>query len=791
MKILRYLATSLLALFAALPLLSIAQGADDEYILYVGTYTATASKGIYAFRFQPSTAKLTPLGVVAETPNPSFLATSPDHRFLYAVNENGRNSVEGGTVSAFAIDPHTAQLTFLNKVSSRGETPAHLTVDAGGKTVLVANYGNGTFAAFPIGQDGRLGEATSVNQHTGPQVPQHTGGPHAHAVLISPDQRIAFVADLGLDRVYTYRFDASKHTFALNDPAFVTTSPGAGPRHFALHPNGRFLYANGETDSTVTVFSYQSAGGTLKELQTVSTLPPDFKGRNTTAEIQIDHAGKFLYVSNRGQDSIAVFAVDSSTGMLTPVEHVSTQGMTPRNFSLDPTGAYLFAANQNSNNVVLFRVDAKTGRLSPTGQVLDVPSPSCVIFMKASNDARPAQKTAVPRSALYAAVGSELTEYDIDIDNAALIKQGSVMLPANVQEAWPHPSKKYLYVAWSNGGASNSSSGGAVPKGDQHGLSAFRIDRTSGALLPHGKPAALPSRPIFITTDVDGTHVLAAYNDPSGLTVHRILPDGTIGAQVQLTAPLDVGIYGHQIRVDPSNKAVILVTRGNGPTSTKPEDPGALKIFNFKNGVLSNRVSIAPGGGYNFQVRHLDFHPSRPWVFVTLERQNKLQVYRRTSDGTLGDSPLFTKDTLTEPGSDRSGQAVASVHVHPNGRFVYVANRASGTVDVEGKRVFAGGENSIAVFAINQETGEPTLIQSIDTRGFHPRTFALDRSGSILAVANQMSLLVRDGAGTKTVPATLSIFRVGADGTLSFARKYDIETGGSRSLFWTGIVSIP
>jgi len=399
-------------------------------------------------------------------------------------------------------------------------------------------------------------------------------------------------------------------------------------------------------------------------------------------------------------------------------------------------------------------------------------------------------QAAAGKAVLYAAVGAELTQYDIDPGSAALIKRGSITLPANVQEAWQHPSKKFLYVAWSNGGSSNAPSGGVVPTGDQHGISAFRIDPATGALLPHGKPAALPSRPVFITTDTDGTHVIAAYNDPSGLTVHRILPDGAIGEQVKQTAQLDFGIYGHQVRIDPSNRTVILVTRGNGPTSTKPEDPGALKIFSYKNGVLANKQSIAPAGGFNYQVRHMDFHPSGAWVFVTLERQNKLHVYRRMADGTLGDSPLFVKDTLAD-GNGRSGQAVASIHVHPSGRFVYLANRASGTVDFGGKRVFAGGENTIAVFSINQETGEPALIQSIDTRGIHPRTFALDPRGKVLAVANQMSLPVRNGTNVSTQPASLTLFLVGDDGKLTFAHKYDIETGRGRSLFWTGIVSVP
>jgi 6-phosphogluconolactonase len=391
---------------------------------------------------------------------------------------------------------------------------------------------------------------------------------------------------------------------------------------------------------------------------------------------------------------------------------------------------------------------------------------------------------------LYAAVGAELTQYDVDLDSATLVKRGSVTLPANVQEAWPHPSKGYLYVAWSNGGPSNLPLGSPAPSGSQHGLSAFRIDPASGALLPHGQPASLPSRPIHVTTDISGTHVLVAYNDPSGVTVHRIEPDGTIGSQVEPTAPLDVGIYGHQVRVDPSDEMVILVTRGNGPTPRKPEDPGALKLFSYKDGLLTNRLSIAPGGGFNFQVRHLDFHPSRRWVFVSLERQNKLQVYEKLKDGTLSRNPLFSKDTLADPGNVRPGQALGTIHMHPNGRFVYLANRASGTMDFEGKAVFVGGENNIAVFAINQDTGEPTLIQNVDTRGIHARTFGLDPSGRILVAGNMMQLSVRERKGVSTVPASLAVFRVRDDGKLDFARKYDVDVG-SRNLFWMGIVALP
>jgi 6-phosphogluconolactonase len=398
--------------------------------------------------------------------------------------------------------------------------------------------------------------------------------------------------------------------------------------------------------------------------------------------------------------------------------------------------------------------------------------------------------TASGRVVLYAAVGAELTQYDVDVDTATLVRRGSITLPASVQEAAAHPSRQYLYIAWSNGGPSNIPQGSVAPKGSQHGLSAFRIDPASGALLPHGAPATLPSRPIHVTTDIRGTHVLVAYNDPSGVTVHRIEPDGIIGAQIKQVAPLDVGIYGHQVRVDPSNKTVILVTRGNGPTASKPEDPGALKIFDYNDGLLTNRLSIAPGGGFNFQSRHLDFHLSRPWLFLSLERQNKLDVFERLKDGTLSRSPLFSKGTLSDPSNVRPGQALGTIHVHPNGRFVYLANRASGTTVFQGQSVFVGGENSIAVFSINQDTGEPTLIQNADTRGIHTRTFALDPSGRVLVAANMMQLPVRDAKGVSVVPASLAMFRVRGDGKLDFVRKYDVAVG-SRNMFWMGITALP
>jgi 6-phosphogluconolactonase (cycloisomerase 2 family) len=394
------------------------------------------------------------------------------------------------------------------------------------------------------------------------------------------------------------------------------------------------------------------------------------------------------------------------------------------------------------------------------------------------------------RAVLYAATGAELTRYDVDAEGASLVKRSSIRVPANIQYAWPHPSRSYLYVAWSDGGAATAAPGAAaVPSGNLHGVSAFRIDPHSGDLQPIGQSVSLAARPIHLSVDMPGTHVLIAYNDPSGVTVHRLNADGTIGALVSQPATLDTGIYAHQVRVNASNKTAFLVTRGNGPTKDKPEDRGAIKVFSYTDGVLKNRASIAPNGGTDFQPRHLDFHPTQPWVFVSLERQSKLQVYQMTKDASLGALPLYTKDSLANPGRKTLRQNAGTVHVHPNGKFVYQANR-SATVDPAGQPVAGGGENSIAVYAINPQTGEPTLIQNADTRGAEPRTFALDPSARILVAANQTAIFTGSTANAKTIPANLAVFRVRNDGKLDFVRKYDVDTSAG-TMFWMGIVPLP
>ena len=363
---------------------SAAAAASGDYFVYIGTYTLRRGKGIYTFRFQPSTGKVTAPALAAETPSPAFLAVHPNRKFLYAANEHDGPDVAGknSTVSAYAIDPRTGALTFLNKVSCRGEGPAHIVVDKTGKALLAANYRSGSLSLMPIQADGRLGEVTGFAQHHGVGPKPRAEGPHAHGAAFSPDNRFALVADRGLDQVLIYRYNPSKGTLTPNDPPLFDATPGAGPRHLAFHPNGRILYELNEPGSTVTVLAYGAAGGTMSRLQEITTLPPGFTGTSATAQLQIDRAGKFLYASNRGADNIAVFAIDPAKGTLTLVEHVSTQGKTPRDFNLDPTGGYLFAANQNSDTIVLFRVDANTGRLTPTGTVVEhVPEPTCVVFV--------------------------------------------------------------------------------------------------------------------------------------------------------------------------------------------------------------------------------------------------------------------------------------------------------------------------------------------------------------------------------------------------------------------------
>ena len=352
----------------------------EQRLIYVGTYTKKGSEGIYVYRFDPDTGALDLLSKATGLDNPSFLAIHPTRRYLYAVNEvRGKGGSDGGAVSAFSIDPKTGELTLLNRQSAHGASTCHLSVEQTGKYVLAANYSSGSVAMLPIQEDGRLGEATSLVQHAGSSVdPRRQKGPHAHSITPGPFNRFAFAADLGLDKIMIYRMDLDAGKLLPNDPPWAQVHPGDGPRHFTFHPNRRYAYVINELGNTMVAFRYDEARGALDELQSISTLPEDFKDTSYCADVHVLPSGKFLYGSNRGHNSIAIFAIDESTGKLTPVGYEPTQGDHPRNFMIDPTGTFLLVANQNTDNIVGFRIDSNTGLLKPTGHVTEVSMPVCL-----------------------------------------------------------------------------------------------------------------------------------------------------------------------------------------------------------------------------------------------------------------------------------------------------------------------------------------------------------------------------------------------------------------------------
>ena len=354
---------------------------DGPVTLYVGTYTGGKSEGIYRLKLDRKTGELTKLGATSGVKNPSFLAVHPSGRYLYCVCEVDDFGKGAGGISAFAID-ESGELKLLNQESSVGGGPCHLVVDKTGKNVLAANYGGGSVCVLPIGADGRLGKATAFVQHKGSSVDKgRQEAPHAHSINLDAANRFAFVADLGLDKVLVYRFDAAKGTLAPNDPPAANVKPGSGPRHFAFHPSGRSAYVINEMNCTVTAFDYDASKGVLTETQTITTLPRPLAAGDSTAEVQVHPSGKFLYGSNRGHNSIAIFSIDPDSGRLTTVGNQSTAGKTPRNFAIDPSGAFLLAENQDSDTIVVFRIDAKTGKLTPTGHKIEVPMPVCVKFL--------------------------------------------------------------------------------------------------------------------------------------------------------------------------------------------------------------------------------------------------------------------------------------------------------------------------------------------------------------------------------------------------------------------------
>jgi 6-phosphogluconolactonase len=376
---------TLVALMSPAALPQAAGAAAKEWLVYVGTYTAgnSTSKGIQTLRLNRDTGELTALTLAAETQNPSFLAIHPNGRALYAVNEVGQfDGKPGGGVTAFTIGKGGA-LTKINEQNSGGGGPAHISLNKEGTHAFVANYGGGSVSVLPIAKDGSLQPQTGFIQHEGSGTdPKRQSRPHAHSINVDPSGKFAIAADLGLDKLFVYKFDKVKGTLAPNDPPFATVAPGSGARHVSFAPNGKIAYEINEMKNTITVFAWDAAKGTLTEIQTLTTLPADFTGESFTADVQVHPSGKFVYGSNRGHNSISVFAVDQKTGKLTMTSHQSTGGSWPRHFGIDPSGTFLLAANQRTDSIVVFRINQSTGALEETGKTAQVGQPACVRFIE-------------------------------------------------------------------------------------------------------------------------------------------------------------------------------------------------------------------------------------------------------------------------------------------------------------------------------------------------------------------------------------------------------------------------
>jgi len=356
--------------------------ADQEYLVYVGTYTGMGSEGIYAYRFHAASGGLKPIGLVAKTENPSFLSIDPNGKFLYAVNElDSFKQESSGAISVYSINPESAALDLIQQIPSLGAAPCHVSLDKSAKYLLVANYNGGNAAVFPIAKDGKLGKQSAFIQDSGSSVnADRQTGPHAHFIQVTNDNKFLMIADLGIDQVMVKKFDATTGTLTSFDSTLVKVTPGSGPRHLAYAPSGKFVYVLNELSSTIAAFTFESETGRMQMIQTISTLPDNFSGSSITAEIAIDAKGKFIYASNRGDDTIAIYSINNKDGKLTSLGRIATGGKTPRHFEIDPTGQWLIAANQDSDNLVVFQIDQSSGTLVQASEISGIASPVCIKF---------------------------------------------------------------------------------------------------------------------------------------------------------------------------------------------------------------------------------------------------------------------------------------------------------------------------------------------------------------------------------------------------------------------------
>lgn len=680
-----------------------------DLLVYFGTRDQGPDKGFSLAHFDTDTGALSKPEFIQAAVGPAFFQIHPDGRHLYTVNTRGSGVAGEGMVSAYEINPQTGALTLLNSQPSGGPNPAYLSFDRTARYVFVANYNGGNVIALPIKPDGSLGERTAFDQHSGPSVsPDRPPQAYAHSIVAAPANHFVLSPDLGLDRIYIYKFDAATGALTPNDPAWFTDKPASGPRHLIFSPDGKFAYVSHEIANVVGVYAWDAAKGTLTEVQSLSTLPADFKGANTAAEIQMRPDGKFLYVSNRGHNSIAVFSVDAATGRLTLLQHISTQGNTPRNFTFDPAGQWLVATNQDSGSAIVYKVDAATGQLTPAGPLANFPSSPYGVRMV------PAQPMLVYFGTHNSGPTRGFSLAYFNEDTGALTTP--FLLAAAVGPAYfvLHPDGRHLYTC----NTVSSSAEGRV--------SACEINPKTGALTLLNSQPSGGADPSYISLDKTGRFALVANYDGSDVIVLPILPDGSLGERTAIDHHTGASVtpdrrqqpYAHSIIVDPSNRFALSADLGL--------DRVYVYKFDAQAGTLTPNdppwFTDKPGSG----PRHEIFSPDGKFVYLIHEVADTISVLAWDGDqGTLRE--VQTVPTL--PAGFTGKSTCAEIQIHPSGKFLYASNRYAAKTQ----------QSTLAVFSVDPATGQLALIQHVPTHGDTPRNFSLDPTGRWLVCSNQDS----------------------------------------------------
>ncbi|HVY72396.1 MAG TPA: lactonase family protein [Verrucomicrobiae bacterium] len=680
-----------------------------DLLVYFGTRDQGPDKGFSVAHFNTATGALSQPEYIQAAVGPAFFMVHPDGRHLYTVNTHGSNVAEEGMVSAYELDPKTGKLTLLNSQPSGGTNPTYVSFDRTGRFAFVANYNGGNVIVLPIKPDGSLGERTAFDQHAGPSVtPDRTPQPYAHSIVADPSNRFVLCPDLGLDRIYIYKFDDKTGALTANDPAWYADKPASGPRHVTFSPDGKFVYVVHEIANTVGVYAWDGVKGVLTEVQSVPTLPADFTGKSTAAEIQVHPNGKFLYVTNRGHDSVAAFSADPASGRLASIQNISTQGKTPRNFTLDPTGGWLVASNQDSGTAIVFKVDQTTGKLTPTGSLANFPAaPFCERFV-----APDTYRVFIGTHNIGPTRGFSTAYFNAD--TGALTTPYFLTAAEGPAYFALHSDGRHLYTCNTRG------------SGTEGRVSAYALDPKTGALkLINSQPSG-GADPSYISFDQTGRFAFVANYNGGNLVVLPINPDGSLGERTAFDQHTGTSVtpdrrpqaYAHSIIVDPTNRFALCADLGL--------DRLYIYKFDAQTGALTPNAPAwfadKPGSG----PRHVIFSPNGKFVYLIHEIADNITVFAWDSaKGTL--TELQTVSTLPEGFTGKS--TCAEIQIHPSGKFLYASNRYA----------VKNQQATLAVFSADPDTGKLALVQHVPTLGDTPRNFTLDPTGRWLLASNQDS----------------------------------------------------